>query len=141
MKEIRSFLGELVQMGHARWVDPQHIEVIQPHSCRHLRHFVTQEAETLVWSGFGRVTKVSSPFVTLRHPTVTQALKALHGAAFGADYHVVTLRHLRRYFAVQLAGDVRGHPRSTEKSSRNLLGGLSQSGRAQVSLAELVAWE
>ena len=33
-----------------------------------LRHFVTRRAETLAWSGFGWVTKASSP---LRHPFVT----------------------------------------------------------------------
>ncbi|MGY2780953.1 hypothetical protein ACVW0B_002877 [Thermostichus sp. MS-CIW-23] len=38
------------------------------HYLRHLRHFVTQKPETLVWSGFELVTKVSSP---VRHPFVT----------------------------------------------------------------------
>jgi CRISPR-associated protein Cmr3 len=60
MKEIRSFLDGVVQMGYARWVDPQHIEVIQTDSVRHVRHFVTQEPETLVQSDFEPVTKVSS---------------------------------------------------------------------------------
>jgi len=64
MKEIRSFLDELVQMGHARWVDPQHIEVIQPHSCSHLRHFVTPKPESLIQRDSEQVTKPSSP---LRH--------------------------------------------------------------------------
>ena len=64
MKEIRSFLDELVQMGHARWVDPQHIEVIQPHSCGHLRHFVTPKPESLIQKDSEQVTKASSP---LRH--------------------------------------------------------------------------
>jgi len=60
MKEIRNFLDGVVQMGYARWVDPQHIEVIQTNSVRHLRHFVTQEPETLTQSDFEPVTKVSS---------------------------------------------------------------------------------
>jgi len=64
MKEIRSFLDELVQMGRARWVDPQHIEVIQPHSCSHLRHFVTPKPESLIQRDSEQVTKASSP---LRH--------------------------------------------------------------------------
>ena len=73
MKEIRGFLDSLVQMGHARWVDPQrqHIEVIQTNSVRHLRHFVTQEPETLARSGFERVTKVSSPVRHSSSPVVT----------------------------------------------------------------------
>jgi hypothetical protein len=68
VREIRAFLDNLVQMGYARWVD-QHIEVIQPHSCTHLRHFVTQEAESLAQTGFEPVTKPSSPFVTSSSPS------------------------------------------------------------------------
>jgi hypothetical protein len=62
MKEIREFLDNLVQMGHARWVG-QHIEVVQPHSSSstNLRHFVTQEPESLAQTSFEPVTKASSP--------------------------------------------------------------------------------
>jgi hypothetical protein len=68
MKEIRSFLDGVVQMGYARWVDPQHIEVIQPYSGSHL---VTQKPETLAQSGFEPVTTRSHPVVTSSHPVVT----------------------------------------------------------------------
>jgi len=71
MKEIRSFLDGVVQMGYARWVDPQHIEVIQTNSVRHLRHFVTQEPQTLAQSGFEQVTKPSSPVRHSSSPVVT----------------------------------------------------------------------
>jgi hypothetical protein len=70
MKEIREFLDSLVQMGYARWVD-QRIEVIHSSSCRHLRHFVTQEPETLARSGFEQVTKASSPVRHSSSPVVT----------------------------------------------------------------------
>jgi hypothetical protein len=65
MREIRAFLDNLVQMGHARWVG-QHIEVVQPHSSSstNLRHFVTQEPQSQSVQGFEPVTKASSP---LRH--------------------------------------------------------------------------
>jgi hypothetical protein len=70
MQEIRAFLDNLVQMGHARWVG-QHIEVVQPHSSSstNLRHFVTQEPESLAQTGFEPVTKASSPFVTSSSPS------------------------------------------------------------------------
>jgi hypothetical protein len=64
MREIRAFLDNLVQMGHARWVG-QHIEVIHSSSVT-LRHFVTQGAESLAQTDFEPVTKASSP---LRHPS------------------------------------------------------------------------
>jgi hypothetical protein len=66
MQEIRAFLDNLVQMGHARWVDPQHIEVIHSSSSTNLRHFVTQEPQSQSVQGFEPVTKASSP---LRHPS------------------------------------------------------------------------
>lgn len=69
MQEIRAFLDNLVQMGHARWVDPQHIEVIHSSSSTNLRHFVTQEPESLAQTGFEPVTKASSPFVTSSSPS------------------------------------------------------------------------
>jgi hypothetical protein len=70
MREIRAFLDNLVKMGHARWVG-QHIEVVQPHSSSstNLRHFVTQEPESLVQTDFEPVTKASSPFVTSSSPS------------------------------------------------------------------------
>jgi len=71
MKEIRSFLDGIVQMGYARWVDPQHIEVIQPYSCSHLRHVVTPKPESLVQSGFDRVTTASSLGGHSSSPVVT----------------------------------------------------------------------
>jgi len=60
-----------VQMGYARWVDPQHIEIVQPSSCSHRSHLVTQKPETLVQSGFEPVTTRSHPVVTGSHPVVT----------------------------------------------------------------------
>jgi hypothetical protein len=71
MKEIRSFLDSVVQMGYARWVDPQHIEVIHSSSCSHRSHLVTQEPETLARSGFEQVTTRSHPVVTGSHPVAT----------------------------------------------------------------------
>jgi len=71
MKEIRSFLDGVVQMGYARWVDPQHIEIVQPSSCSHRSHLVTQKPETLMQSGFEQVTTRSHHVVTGSHPVVT----------------------------------------------------------------------
>jgi len=71
MKEIRSFLDGVVQMGYARWVDPQHIEIVQPSSCSHGSHLVTQKPETLMQSGFEPVTTRSHPVVTGSHSVVT----------------------------------------------------------------------
>jgi len=71
MKEIRSFLDGVVQMGYARWVDPQHIEVIHSSSCSHRSHLVTQKPETLMQSGFEPVTTRSHPVVTGSHSVVT----------------------------------------------------------------------
>jgi hypothetical protein len=68
MQEIRAFLDNLVKMGHARWVG-QHIEVVHPSSSTNLRHFVTQEPESLAQTGFEPVTKPSSPFVTSSSPS------------------------------------------------------------------------
>jgi hypothetical protein len=68
MKEIRNFLDGVVQMGHARWVG-QHIEVVHSSSSTNLRHFVTQEPESLAQTGFEPVTKPSSPFVTSSSPS------------------------------------------------------------------------
>jgi CRISPR-associated protein Cmr3 len=73
MKEIRNFLDGVVQMGYARWVDPQHqhIEVIQTKSGSHRSHLVTQEAETLVQSDSEQVTTRSHLVVTGSHPAAT----------------------------------------------------------------------
>jgi hypothetical protein len=68
MQEIRAFLDNLVKMGHARWVG-QHIEVVHSSSSTNLRHFVTQEPESLAQTGFEPVTKPSSPFVTSSSPS------------------------------------------------------------------------
>ena len=73
VREIRAFLDNLVQMGHARWVG-QHIEVVHSSSStnlRHFRHFVTQEPETLTQSDFEQETKASSLVVTSSSPVVT----------------------------------------------------------------------
>jgi len=79
MKEIRKFVEDVVQMGYARWVDPQHIEVVQPSSCSHrshLSHPVTaKRSESLTQSDLERATTTSSPcshpVVTGSHPVVT----------------------------------------------------------------------
>ncbi len=71
MKEIRSFLDGVVQMGYARWVDPQHIEVVHSSSSANLRHFVTQGSESLAQSGSEQVTKASSPVRHSSSPVVT----------------------------------------------------------------------
>ena len=71
MKEIRDFLNGVVQMGYARWVDPQHIEVIQTNSGSHRSHLVTQEPKALAQSSFEQVTTRSHPVVTSSHPVVT----------------------------------------------------------------------
>jgi len=71
MKEIRSFVDGVVQMGYARWVDPQHIEVIQTNSGSHRSHLVTQEPQTLTQSSFEQVTTRSHPVVTRSHSVVT----------------------------------------------------------------------
>jgi hypothetical protein len=68
MKEIRSFVDGVVQMGHARWVDPKHIEIVQPYSGS---HFVTQEPESLVQSDSEQETTRSHPVVTSSHSVVT----------------------------------------------------------------------
>jgi hypothetical protein len=73
MKEIRAFLGNLVQMGYARWVDPQHIEVIHSSSCSHRSHLVAQKAESLAQTGSEPVTTRSHPVVTRSHSVVTPA--------------------------------------------------------------------
>jgi hypothetical protein len=75
MEEIRSFLDGVVQMGYARWVDPQrqHIEVLHTNSGSHRSHLVTQKPETLIQSGFEPVTTRSHPVVTGSHPVVTPA--------------------------------------------------------------------
>jgi hypothetical protein len=74
MKEIRSFLDGVVQMGYARWVDPTHIEIVQPYSGSHL---VTQKPETLVQSGFEPVTTRSHPVVTRSHPAAAKRPESL----------------------------------------------------------------
>jgi len=74
MKEIRSFLDSVVQMGYARWVDPTHIEIVQPYSGSHL---VTQKPETLVQSGFEPVTTRSHPVVTRSHPAAAKRPESL----------------------------------------------------------------
>jgi len=79
MKEIRKFVEDVVQMGYARWVDPQHIKVVQPSSCSHrshLSHPVTaKRSESLTQSGSEQMTTTSSPrshpVVTGSHPVVT----------------------------------------------------------------------
>jgi len=68
MKEIRSFVDGVVQMGYARWVDPKHIEIVQPYSGS---HFVTQEPESLVQSDSEQETTRSHPVVTSSHSVVT----------------------------------------------------------------------
>ncbi|MGY4633124.1 DUF3987 domain-containing protein [Thermostichus sp. OS-CIW-29] len=75
MKEIRSFLDSVVQMGYARWVDPTHIEIVQPYSGSHV---VTQEPESLAQSGFEPVTTRSHPVVTGSHPVVTPSSPRSH---------------------------------------------------------------
>jgi hypothetical protein len=75
MSEIRKFLDGVVQMGYARWVDPQHIEIVQPCSGSHL---VTQKPETLAQSGFEPVTTRSHPVVTGSHPVVTPSSPRSH---------------------------------------------------------------
>jgi len=71
MKEIRSFLEGVVRMGHARWVDLRHIEIIQSDSDSHCSHLVTQEPETLMQSRSERVVMLSHPEVTGGHPVAT----------------------------------------------------------------------
>ena len=70
VREIRAFLDNLVQMGHARWVG-QNIEVVHSSSPTNLRHFVTQEPESLAQSRFEQETKASSLVVTSSSPFVT----------------------------------------------------------------------
>jgi hypothetical protein len=68
MKEIREFVDGVVRMGYARWVDPQHIEIVYG---SHGSHLVTQKPETLMQSGFEPVTTRSHPVVTGSHSVVT----------------------------------------------------------------------
>jgi len=75
MSEIRKFLDGVVQMGYARWVDPTHIEIVQPYSGSHV---VTQEPESLAQSGFEPVTTRSHPVVTGSHPVVTPSSPRSH---------------------------------------------------------------
>jgi hypothetical protein len=58
--EIREFLGGVVQLGHARWVDSNHVEVLQPCSGSPVVHVVHKKPESLAWSDFERWTTVSS---------------------------------------------------------------------------------
>jgi len=75
MEEIRSFLDGVVQMGYARWVDPQrqHIEVLHTNSSSHRSHVVTQKPKTLAQSDFEQVTTRSHSVVTSSHSVVTPA--------------------------------------------------------------------
>jgi hypothetical protein len=68
MSEIREFVNGVVQLGYARWVDPQHVEIVNG---SHLRRFVTQEPKTLARSGSEQVTKASSPLRRSSSPVVT----------------------------------------------------------------------
>jgi hypothetical protein len=64
-----------VQMGYARWVDPQrqHIEVLHTNSSSHRSHVVTQKPKTLAQSDFEQVTTRSHSVVTSSHSVVTPA--------------------------------------------------------------------
>jgi len=74
MKEIRNFVDGVVQMGYACWVDPQHIEVVQPSSCSHRSHpshpVTAKRSESLTQSGTEQMTTSSSP---RSHPVVTRS--------------------------------------------------------------------
>jgi hypothetical protein len=79
MSEIRKFVEGVVQMGYARWVDPQHIEVCSHRS--HPSHSVpAQSPESLTQSDSEQVTTTSSPcshpVVTRSHPVVTPGDKS-----------------------------------------------------------------
>jgi hypothetical protein len=64
-----------VQMGYARWVDPQrqHIEFLHTNSSSHRSHVVTQKPKTLAQSDFEQVTTRSHSVVTSSHSVVTPA--------------------------------------------------------------------
>ena len=55
--EIRTFLDGLVQLGYARWVDPNHVELLQPCSGSPVVH---KEPESLAQSDFEQWTTASS---------------------------------------------------------------------------------
>jgi len=65
--EIRTFLDGVVQLGHARWVDSNHVEVLQLRSGSPVVH---KEPEALAWSGFEQGTTVSS----IRSPASSTAV-------------------------------------------------------------------
>ena len=55
--EIRTFLDGVVQLGYARWVDPNHVELLQPCSGSPVVH---KEPESLAQSDFEQWTTASS---------------------------------------------------------------------------------
>ena len=70
--EIRTFLDGVVQLGYARWVDPNHVELLQPCSGSPVVH---KEPESLAQSDFEQWTTASST----RSPSSSTAVTPADG--------------------------------------------------------------
>jgi hypothetical protein len=70
--EIRTFLDGVVQLGYARWVDPNHVELLQPCSGSPVVH---KETESLAQSDFEQWTTASST----RSPSSSTAVTPADG--------------------------------------------------------------